>query len=409
MMLTRRSVALGTAAVATTALALGPEAAASSADAGALARSRTARPSWTGSGSRCAPSTPTPSRPSPIGVPVLGFVSLAMHRAVQRSAHLGASSESAAAARAAHDVLVHYYPALAAKLDGDLRHVYAAIGGGHEQRQGRPDRCPRSADMVRSRADDGCLDTSIHYSKTPGAGIWQPTPPAPTCWPRGWARCGRCSSPRCRSSGPTAGLVGVGGRLRRGTPSRQHHLDRPNAVPDGHRGLLQQHAPGGRRSATRWSATSRTTRWGSSRRRASSRSCTRAMTDSVITLAAEARRRLLASLPGHLRRRTTTATRPPRPNRLDTARPEPNYSDYVSGHASADLAAGPGHPPVLGEESRSRSAGHYVAPGLHDAVGAGVRRVQRPDLGRPALPQGDDRRLRASATPPHAVLAALGE
>ena len=41
--------------------------------------------------------------PIPVGVPVLGFVSVALHRAATRSAHVAAGSETAAVATAAHN------------------------------------------------------------------------------------------------------------------------------------------------------------------------------------------------------------------------------------------------------------------------------------------------------------------
>jgi hypothetical protein len=35
-----------------------------------------------------------------------------------------------------------------------------------------------AAHLIEERADDGYLDTSIHYTRPPGIGVWQPTPPA---------------------------------------------------------------------------------------------------------------------------------------------------------------------------------------------------------------------------------------
>ena len=143
MMLTRRSVTVGSAALATSALVLGPEALAAprrrrhrktSAEGGQvvldweLITFRTVYP---------APLYPT--IPIPVGVPILGFVSLTMYRAAQRSAHLGASSESAAVARAAHDVLAHYVPE-ATTLDADLQATYARDRPRARAQQGRPHR-----------------------------------------------------------------------------------------------------------------------------------------------------------------------------------------------------------------------------------------------------------------------------
>jgi hypothetical protein len=137
MMLTRRSVTVGSAALATSALVLGPEAVAAprrhrktSAEGGQVVLD------WELITFRTVYPTPLrPTIPIPVGVPILGFVSLTMYRAAQRSAHLGASSESAAVARAAHDVLAHYVPE-ATTLDADLQATFAAIGPGHARNKG---------------------------------------------------------------------------------------------------------------------------------------------------------------------------------------------------------------------------------------------------------------------------------
>ncbi len=185
MMLTRRSVTVGTAAVATATLALGPEAI-------AAPHRRRAKPSpeggqavldWQRISFRTVyadltpvlgstpPATPA-ATPVPIGAPVLGFVSLAMHKAAQRSAHRGSSSESAAVAQAAHDVLAHYFPGSAAKLAGDLALTLDPIGG-HTKVKGSRIGADAARDMLASREGDGWFEGSIHYGKTPGAGVWQ--------------------------------------------------------------------------------------------------------------------------------------------------------------------------------------------------------------------------------------------
>jgi hypothetical protein len=177
MMLTRRSVTVGSAALATSAVVLGPE---------ALAAPRRLRRTSAESGQTVLDweriafrtlYTDTPVTPIPVGVPILGFVSNAMHHAAQRSAHLGSSSESAAVAQAAHDVLVHYYPAFASKLDADLATTFGVIGAGHERTKGARIGADAGRDMVESRRGDGYLDTTIHYGKTAGAGVWTPNPP----------------------------------------------------------------------------------------------------------------------------------------------------------------------------------------------------------------------------------------
>jgi hypothetical protein len=169
MMLTRRSVTIGSAALATSALVLGPEAV-------AAPRHRLRRTSaesgqavldW----ERICFRTVYPATPIPIGAPILGFVSLTMLRAAERSAHLGASSESAAVARAAHDVLARYVPA-ATTLDADLQATYDAIGPGHARTKGDRIGADAARDLFESRVGDGWMDGSIHYTKTAGPGVW---------------------------------------------------------------------------------------------------------------------------------------------------------------------------------------------------------------------------------------------
>ena len=117
------------------------------------------------------PTTPAPT-PIPIGVPVLGFVSMAIHHAARRSAHLGSSSESAAVAQSAHDVLAHYFPGSSGKLDADLAATLAPIGG-RTRTKGVRIGVDAARDLIASREGDGWFDPSIHYSKAPGAGTWQ--------------------------------------------------------------------------------------------------------------------------------------------------------------------------------------------------------------------------------------------
>ena len=115
--------------------------------------------------------------PIPVGVPVLGFVSVALHRAATRSAHVGSSSETAAVATAAHNVLVHYYPAQAPQLAADLAASLTGIGPAARSKGARIG-ARAAADMLASRVGDHYLDPSFHYAKAPGPGVWQPNPGA---------------------------------------------------------------------------------------------------------------------------------------------------------------------------------------------------------------------------------------
>jgi hypothetical protein len=178
MMLTRRSVTVGSAAIATTAVVLGPDAAARSLRLRRSAEGGQAVLDWERIAIRTIYTDSSPVTPIPVGVPVLGFVSLAMHRAAQRSAHTSTSSESAAVARAAHDVLEHYYPYLAGRLDADLAATFAAIGPSPSRTKGSRTGAEAARDLIGSRQGDGYLDTSVHYAKTPGPGVWTPNPGA---------------------------------------------------------------------------------------------------------------------------------------------------------------------------------------------------------------------------------------
>jgi hypothetical protein len=180
MMLTRRSVTVGSAALATATLALGPEAIAAprrraktSVEGGQAVLDWQATSFATVYGVFGTPLV----TPVPIGAPVLGFVSVAMYRAASRSAHLGSSSESAAVARAAHDVLLAYYPGQMGSLGTALDATLSPIGAGHARTKGSRIGADAARELLRSREGDGYLDGTIHYSKPAAAPFWQPTAP----------------------------------------------------------------------------------------------------------------------------------------------------------------------------------------------------------------------------------------
>ncbi|MFC4784504.1 vanadium-dependent haloperoxidase [Nocardioides sp. MAHUQ-72] len=117
--------------------------------------------------------------PIPVGVPVLGFTSVAMNNANRMSRHLHRSSETAAVATAAHDVLLHYYPTAAPALDADLATSLGPVPEGRARANGIRVGRRAAVRMLASRVGDGYLDPDIHYSKDPGPGVWQPIPPNP--------------------------------------------------------------------------------------------------------------------------------------------------------------------------------------------------------------------------------------
>jgi hypothetical protein len=124
------------------------------------------------------PPAPFTATPIPSGVPILGFTSVAMYDAAATSARRGRSSETAAVATAAHDVLVHYYPAQAGLLDADLAASLLTVQDTRARIRGSWIGRGAAAAMLRSRVGDGYGNPDIHYTLLPGVGVWQPTPPA---------------------------------------------------------------------------------------------------------------------------------------------------------------------------------------------------------------------------------------
>jgi hypothetical protein len=127
---------------------------------------------------RTAIATVYPVTPIPTGIPVLGFTSLAINDAVTTSLSWGSSSETAAVAWAAHDVLLHYYPGSGAALDAQLATSLAGVPDGPDEDRGARAGERAAARMIASRYGDGYGDTTIHYTLPPGIGVWQPVPPA---------------------------------------------------------------------------------------------------------------------------------------------------------------------------------------------------------------------------------------
>lgn len=114
--------------------------------------------------------------PVPVGVPYLGFTSLAMRDAAKTAYRQGHASAQAAVAVAAHDVLVAYFPAAASKLDADLETSLAAVPDSAWKDRGINIGADAASDMVTRRADDGRDDASIVYARDPRPGVWQPAP-----------------------------------------------------------------------------------------------------------------------------------------------------------------------------------------------------------------------------------------
>ena len=90
------------------------------------------------------------------------------------------ASPQAAAAVAAHDVLLEYFPASQTRLDTALTASLAAIPDGPKKMQGIR-YGERAADrLIAMREGDGRFDPTIIFDVPLGPGVWRPTPnPAP--------------------------------------------------------------------------------------------------------------------------------------------------------------------------------------------------------------------------------------
>ncbi len=116
------------------------------------------------------------------------------------------ASPQAAAAVAAHDVLLEYFPASQTRLDTALTASLAAIPDGPKKEQGIH-YGERAADrLIELREGDGRF-APITFDVPLGPGVWRPTPnptpPPPRLRPssiRGCPSCGRCCSNHRASS-----------------------------------------------------------------------------------------------------------------------------------------------------------------------------------------------------------------
>ncbi len=87
-----------------------------------------------------------------------------------------AASPEAAAAAAAHRLLLHYFPASQARLDAALEASLAKVSDGSGEKQG-VSYGERAADrIIELRANDG-RNAPITFDEPLAAGVWRPTPP----------------------------------------------------------------------------------------------------------------------------------------------------------------------------------------------------------------------------------------
>jgi hypothetical protein len=132
------------------------------------------------------------ARSQPFGNPLRLARILAIMHAAQHDAVNGArpryetyasrlrtprADAEAAAAAAAHEVLVAFLPTDRAALDNRLAESLAAVPDGHAEDAGVALGRATADIVLQARADDG-YDTPDPFTPTPAPGIWEPTPPA---------------------------------------------------------------------------------------------------------------------------------------------------------------------------------------------------------------------------------------
>jgi hypothetical protein len=85
------------------------------------------------------------------------------------------ASPEAAAAAAAHDVLLHYFPASQARLDAQLASSLAGVTDGSAEQQGVKYGQAAAAHLIELRLNDG-RNAPITFDQAPAAGVWRPSP-----------------------------------------------------------------------------------------------------------------------------------------------------------------------------------------------------------------------------------------
>lgn len=111
----------------------------------------------------------------------LAFASTAVDRAVHKSLRTTGSSENAAIAQAAHDVLVEYFPASATTLDPRLAASLADVPPGPALIGTRIGAAAADA-VIAARVDDGRGEPSVVFTTEPGIGVWTDTRPMAVAW-----------------------------------------------------------------------------------------------------------------------------------------------------------------------------------------------------------------------------------
>ena len=86
------------------------------------------------------------------------------------------ASPEAAAAAAAHDALLYYFPGSKARLDAQLASSLAGVTDGSAEQQGVKYGQAAAARLIQLRSNDG-RNAPITFDQAPAKGVWRPTPP----------------------------------------------------------------------------------------------------------------------------------------------------------------------------------------------------------------------------------------
>ena len=119
---------------------------------------------------------------SPAQSVYLSFTSRAVDRAVGHSLKAANSSETAAVAQAAHDVLLEYFPGAASALAAKLTQSLAGVPDGAGEDRGRSIGAEAADEQIASRVGDGRGDASVVFSEPSGIGVWQDSRPMAVAW-----------------------------------------------------------------------------------------------------------------------------------------------------------------------------------------------------------------------------------
>jgi hypothetical protein len=130
---------------------------------------------WQGTALATVPFTPAQAL-------YLSFTSTAVDRAVRKSLKRETSSETAAIAQAAHDVLVEYVPTATGTLGTKLSDSLSSVPDGPAKARGISIGADAAAAVIESRVGDGRGDPSVVYTAEAGVGVWTDTRSFAAAW-----------------------------------------------------------------------------------------------------------------------------------------------------------------------------------------------------------------------------------